>query len=220
MKYLKSLFLFFTLVVIFWTCKSDQPRNSESSTNPESDTAIIHNQRSPFWEIICQKNQFDHLFDCTTLDCYQVELLQNPFKDFVILSLYMQDSSITKIYYNRFSFSTSRFNKKNFDFIFHIINPLTKDTLFCTHKYEKTKIIKIDAKMDAFFNELIWDMPLFDEEVLIDPESWKIKGRKGGKEIILNRHTFGDSLYYKNIQILLDIFNIKDYKYIRPVHIK
>jgi hypothetical protein len=219
MKYRIVLFSFFLLFIFSCTFKSDQPPNNKLSANPKSDTAIINNQRHSFWEIICQNNRFDHLFDCTTLDCYQVELFQDPFKDLVVLSLHLKDSSTTKIYYNRFSFG--RRNKKNkFNFTFPIVNPLTNDTLFCYHKYEKIKTIKIDAGMDTFFKKLIWEMPLSDEEILFDPESWIIKGRKGSKEIILKRHTFKYSLYCENIQSLLDIFKIKDYKYIRPVRIK
>lgn len=68
--------------------------------------------------------------------------------------------------------------------------------------------------MNIFFTKSIWLMPPNDENISeLDGETWEIKARSGNREMVLSRHLFKDSIYYSNIQNILDICKIKDYKY-------
>lgn len=67
--------------------------------------------------------------------------------------------------------------------------------------------------LNYFFSSTIWQIPKEDKSPGIDGESWRVKGRNGGKEISVVRWNFNDSLYYSNIQKLLDLFKIRDYGY-------
>jgi hypothetical protein len=79
-------------------------------------------------------------------------------------------------------------------------------------------VIKIDKNIDlnTFLKQTIWGMATEDEiRSVLDPESWILKARSGSRKIVLNRHSFRDSIYYSNIQNILNICKIKDYKYPR-----
>jgi hypothetical protein len=74
--------------------------------------------------------------------------------------------------------------------------------------------IKKQDNINHFFSRMIWNMTPVDVEASgLDEETWTVKGRFQGKEILLTRRAFKDSTYYSNLQTLLDICKIKDYKY-------
>jgi len=210
-----SMFLF-----VYVASCSDGSRSSidQLPNHVARDPASANVAVSPFWEVICKKNRFAKLFDCNKSNCFQVELFQDPFKDLVVLTIDLDDSSTDIIHYTKIAFRRlgrdSNLLKKQYNIEIAVANPVTKDTIFGYLISENTKRIAKNYSINSFFNNLIWEMPVNDGcSNVLDPETWTVKGRLDGREIILSRRCFSDSTYYWNIQSILDVFNIVDYKY-------
>jgi hypothetical protein len=217
---MKSIFLIllFLYIFSFFSCGRDQSSNPKPPIGVSKDSITTPKPVPIFWKNICEDSRFTKLFDCNTLDCYQIELLNDPFKDLVILTVNIQDSLTDEIYYNRFSFKThkekNKLNKDKPTNLFPIVNNVTKDTIFCYFRGEKKIKIKKNVDVNTFFTNSIWVMPRNEENLSeLDVETWNVKGRSGGREIMLSRHKFKDSTYYSNIQNILNICKINDYKY-------
>ncbi|MBL7825499.1 MAG: hypothetical protein JNJ57_02635 [Saprospiraceae bacterium] len=194
-------------------CSNEPSSNPETSTISNNETHEMVDSVPIFWKTICSYNKFANLFDCNTFDCYQIELINDPFKDFVALTIKIQDSIPDVIYYNRFSSKNSRIKTKN-NFVIPVINPITKDTFIYSCSAEIELKIELDPKIEFFFERTIWEIPRKDKMIdMTDSETWLTKGRSSGRAIIVSRYLFQDSIYYSNIQKLLDICKISDYKY-------
>jgi hypothetical protein len=215
---IKVLITHFVVVILMISCKNEPPKDKEKEVIVNKDS--IANEIPLFWKEACKNVYFDNLFECNLSTNYQVELLNDPFKDLVVITLDIKDSLFDVIYYNRFIYRVnSKNNIKNSVNVksrIVMVNPITKDTLF--FKYPETKKIIIKKRDDIrrFFNETIWNIPVQDNDRPdFDGEVWRIKCRNGNTSKVLTRMTFSDSTYYSNIQILLDICKIKDYKYVK-----
>jgi hypothetical protein len=97
--------------------------------------------------------------------------------------------------------------------VYPLVGPTANDTILCIHKSTKTIKIRKQQDLNSFFSTTIWQMPVKDKAPELDGESWRVMGRNGDKKVSVVRWNFEDSLYYSNIQKLLDPFKIKDYKY-------
>ena len=207
----------FVVICSFWvvSCQQNKPENQQNSVDKTEN--VTADATPVFWTTICQDSGFSYFFDCNKEDCYQIELLNDPFKDFVVITLNLEDSLTDVIRFNRFAVSSSKsqtYGKKGMlNKVYPIINPMTKDTIFCFQKTENT--IKVGKRQDLnyFFSTTIWQLPAKDKSPELDGESWRVKGRNQGKEVSIVRWNFSDTLYYSNIQKLLDLCKVKDYKY-------
>lgn len=212
-------FLLFLHLLFFSFCVIDSPVKEKEKTLQNK--PVITNSgmiRTVFWEQVCATNEFSDFFYCNTHDAYHVELL-SAFKDYIVITADISDSIYNYYHCARFS---PRVNKPDEKPVGHsqkrqfvtVINPLVPDTLY--FEYGQPKIIKAhkNPKLDDFFINQIWQTRLMkDTFSFLDPETWRISSRKMGKEIQLMRTDFKDSVYYSNIQMLLDICKIKDYQF-------
>ncbi|MEO6759783.1 MAG: hypothetical protein ABIO24_10045 [Saprospiraceae bacterium] len=91
-----------------------------------------------------------------------------------------------------------------------------RDTIYCFYNGpKKIRLPKILEKESDFFSETLWKLPDQEENAVgFDPEIWRIKGRKNGRENRWMRQTFQDSIYYANIQKMLTICQVKNYTYL------
>ncbi len=172
---------------------------------------------SNFWEKACESDVLLTSFDCSKVDCYQIELLNEPLKDFVVITLDLRDSTSDIIYCSRFKYRLS--SKRNIKESKHnsliLVNPVNKDTLsFFYDSPHKFTIKPKNKNINTFFTKTIWTLSPDDEKTtLLDPEIWKVRGRSGDSEIEIERYMFKDSIFYSNIQNILNICKTKDYKY-------
>lgn len=213
---MKNLYLYCILFSLV-NCTSESKRVSgqEGSSHVEN-TA---NEKPPFWKEICKLEEFEYMYYCHDRNCYQIELHNSPFKDLVVITLDISDSTRDLIYYNRFKdgFPPKVNNEKVESDVklIVIVNPVTRDSI--KYFYKNTSKIILNPKnkdVNIFLSDAIWGLSAQDGDInQFDPEIWKLKGRSGGKEILLSRHIFKDSIFYSNIQKVLDICKIKDYKY-------
>lgn len=213
-QFLMSLILSTTLV---FSCNGDKSGEKKAlDTIPKND---LTKPVSLFWEKACESNELLNSFDCCKFDCYQIELLNDPFKDFVIITLDLRDSLSDIIFYSRFKYSslskksTQKSKSKMNSLI--LVNPVTKDTIPYLYASPLKFILKPKNKnINTFFSKTIWTLSPDDGKLnVLDPEIWKVKGRSGDREIEVKRHTFKDSIYYSNLQNILNICKVKDYKY-------
>lgn len=209
-----NIVVIISLLII--SCMREKPPKQQTSTDKTQNVAT--DSIPILWSTICQNSDFPYLFDCSKENCYQVELLNDPFKDLVVITLNLNDSLNDIIRFNRFSFKFSRnyANDKNkLNKVYPIINSITKDTIFCIHENTKTLKIEKQHDLDYFFSTTIWQIPTEDKSpnTLLDGESWKVKGRNREGEISVVRWNFSDTIYYGNIQKLLDLFKINEYKF-------
>ena len=216
--------LLFLVIPIFLSSCSEAPPNIPKENNVQKEKAEYQRAKSPFWIEARKDENLRFLYDCNTAnELYQVELSNEPFKDFVYITVDLSNPDFDLIYYSRFkprihhkgATATNKPPKQALT----IVNPFTQDTIFFIYK----KPIQIkrqpkDAAINQFFTKTIWELYLKDENRDIDPEIWSIIGRKDGKEIQLMRNSFTDSTYYSNIQHILDICKIKDYSYRKVEH--
>lgn len=182
----------------------------------ESDEVSAANGLPIFWSEICSLPEFPYLFDCKTGPCFQIELTCDPFKDFIVITIPIKDSLIDTLFCNRFIFKHSLSKTKN-EKVFKtipIINPVTNDTtIWMYENLPQIKELSQNRKINHFFFTTIWNTYQRDTVIFFDPEKWKIKGRLDDKSILIERVAFKDSTFYENIQTILDLFEIKDYKY-------
>jgi hypothetical protein len=215
MKYIYIILFVFSLLA----CNEERSSTQKKIIEPYKDTVDKSEKVPIFWRTICEKQQFSNFFDCSNSDCYQIELLNDPFKDFVVLTVNTQDSFFDIINYHRFAFkvsknSTDHSNSRKPLFMIPIVNTSMQDTIFCLCMGEKKRKRKKNATLNIFFSKYIWEIPQNEEDTPeLDNETWKIKARSGGSEILLSRHNFKDSLYYASIQNILNECNINDYRY-------
>ena len=211
-------YICFTLYLcVFFACEEGRPSIQKHSVAEFADTTAF-NTTPIFWKTICENSRFNNLFDCNASDCYQIELLNDPFKDFIAIVINTQDSLSDEFSYYRFHFKTSnsasKANSSRDGNLIPIVNTLTHDTIFCISMGEKSIKTKKNTNVNTFFAKTIWDMPENDTEMSeLDPETWRIKARVGERERILSRHSFKDSVFYSNIQYILNKCKIKDYTY-------
>ncbi len=215
---IKAVIFFLLLpMLVYYSC-NNSPKESSASQVIEADKTDS-NYKPIFWELVCQTGEFPVLFDCNEDSIsHQIELQNDPFKDLLILTIKMNSSHIDAIYYSRFIFKSKTplpKNRRQQYKHFSIGNPMTKDSVYCY--FTPIKKIVLNHKEDTLINFLkttIWNMPTKDEsEIELDAETWQIKGRNGKAKILLTRSSFNDSIYYSNIQRIIDICNIKDYEY-------
>lgn len=213
MRYIYLNFILFS----FLCCTADLKKTP--ITEVSNPIKPIKNEMSLFCEETCKILDSEYLFDCNKADSYQIELCNHVFKNNIVITLDLNDSIYDIIYVNRYKFqlmakehvSEEILSKPN---LIIIPNVATNEKMvFLYDKPKKFRIKPKNQKVNTFFSKTIWTLTPNDNEVFLDPEIWKVKGRSGGKEIVLNRHAFKDSIYYSNIQGILDICKIKDYKY-------
>lgn len=209
---------FYTIAIfslLIFSCVQDKPQSPQKSVSKTEDATT--DSIPIFWATICKNSDFSYFFNCNKENCYQIELFNDPFKDLVVITLNLNDSLTDIIHLNRFSFRASKNftkDKKNtLKKVYPIINPITKDTIFCGHQNTKTMKVAKQQDLNYFFSTTIWQIPTKDKNLDLDGESWKVKGRNGDKEVAIVRWNFSDSLYYSKIQNLLDLCKVSDYQY-------
>jgi hypothetical protein len=142
MKYVSYLPLLLCICSLL-CCEDSQVTKPKQADPINNDTAEEPTTVPLFWEEVCGDDRFRNLFDCSnSLECYQVELVNDPFKDLVVLSIDINDPSRDIIYYNRFSFSlgrSGRYEKNKLYSKVFIVNPITKDTIFASYNCETKK---------------------------------------------------------------------------------
>jgi hypothetical protein len=203
------------IALLFCSCKNESKPISQIIDTDKVE--VIPKEKPHFWKEACNLKDFECLYDCNNLNCYQVELLCDPFKDFVVITLDLSDSTKDIVFYNRFDYDLHPLDnhKKKNTKVLKMAFPGSKDTISYSYPLPKKLIIRPKNKeINTFFTNTIWEMPQNEENLSeLDVETWNVKGRLGGREIMLSRHKFKDSTYYSNIQNILNICKIKDYKY-------
>jgi hypothetical protein len=214
--------LYFLLFTLSWGCYADQPSTKTSSYEEKKQETVNYDSiiMTSYRRAFCEQANLVHLFDCNSQDCYQIQLSHDPFKDFVYLTIYSIDSFGYEIYYNRFEPSSSNRESKFLNnkkcIAIPLVNQSTRDTLFFYHCGEKKIQVNKDDNIEYFLNHWVWETPLKRDTCSdIDPEVWSVRGRAKGKSISIIRCAFKDSVYYSNLQKILDVCKVKDYKYIR-----
>jgi hypothetical protein len=199
------------ILFLFTGCADEPVKISQIS--PSNYMEVTSDEKPLFWQEICRSRDFSYMYDCNNYNCYQIELYNSPFKDFTVVTIDIRDSTKDIIFLNAFKKNNNKTINKNEQII--MINPSTKDTIkYFYRKTSKLIISPKDKSINNFLLNTIWRLPNKDGDIhLLDPEIWTIKARSGNREIVLNRHLFKDSIYYSNIQNILNICKIKDYKY-------
>jgi hypothetical protein len=220
MRYLLVFLFIFCLLY----CKNDKPKIESNSIeyNELSNNDTSSYKQGYFWVKNCINSDFKLLFDCNTenYELYQIALNNDLVKDCVFISLMFRNEQISEIYLTKLYLSPNKnllkqkkFNKK---IIFNA--PDSSRLMYCYYNKPVKVTWKIDLlKLSTFFNEILWLKPLqinykgHDT----DTEIWYINGRKNGKEGYWSGFVTAklDSIYYTNLQALLDICKVTDYKY-------
>lgn len=160
------------------SCVQDKSQNQQKSVGKPED--VTTDSIPIFWTTICKSSDFSYFFNCNKENCYQIELLNDPFKDLVVITLNLNDSLTDIIHFNRFAFRFSKNYthdaKSIFKKVYPIINPITKDTIFCIHKNAKIMKIRKQQDLNYFFSTTIWQIPTKDKSPDLDGESWGGKG--------------------------------------------
>jgi hypothetical protein len=207
---MKYTYLFF-LIFLICTCKRQQKQVQipEEETYDDLPKGFILGEE-------CKVKDLSFFYDCNQNDCYQVELISS-YQDLVVLTLNLSSTKNDKIYYTRFRRHEYPIKSGKRLNLLHVFIPSTNDTIRAySYKTPKKIITKSkNTQINYFFNTLIWDMEKEGKKPvgIFEGEIWRVKGRIKGKEITLNRSTYEDSTYFSNLQTLLDICKIKDYKY-------
>ncbi|MCC7464844.1 MAG: hypothetical protein IT261_01160 [Saprospiraceae bacterium] len=198
-----------------FSCDGDKLEDKKASV-----ASVKKNSLKPlslFWEKACESDVLMHSFDCSKMDCYQIELFQDPFKDLVVITLDLRDSLSDIIYCSRFRYGSR--SKKSIQEskanALILANSSIGDTITFLYEMPLKLVVKPkNQNINTFFSETIWTLSPVDEDSdWLDPEVWMVKGRSGEREIVIKRHTFKDSVYYNNLQRVLNICKVKDYKY-------
>jgi len=215
-------------VLSFFSCTERNKTSDKSvvkndaSSNGDTFFANSTSLEVPYaWkEYFCKEPEFRNFFFCDSLkrNSFEIVFMQDPFKDPLTIELKVnEDGKIIEMSYVLLDFSTDRFDpkvKKNSKKL-TIFNSYSGTSLFCS--YDLPKIINDPAgleRLNPFFSEVIWTLPYETERCgLLDPETWYVFARKNGKEYKWVRSCFDDSLYYSNLQILLDLCGEKGFKY-------
>jgi hypothetical protein len=207
----------YCIALLFCSCKNESKQIPQIIDTDKVE--VIPKEKPLFWQEACKLKDFECLYDCNNLNCYQIELYNSPFKDFVVITLDLSDSTKDIVFYNRFkyelqSLENHKKTNKNTN-VLKMAFPGSKDTIRYSYPLPKKLIIRPKNKeINTFFTNTIWELPDKDEDIhLLDPEIWTTKARSGNQETELKRHLFKDSIYYINIQNILNICKIKDYKY-------
>jgi hypothetical protein len=215
-------FLLLLIIPFIISCRDVQNPSAEKLNHAEKPFSDTTKNKSKFNEPLCRIEGFKIIFDCNNSaeHIYQVEL-SNHFKDDFYITIILKDSEIENIYLTRFRLSLgySRAYAKKFNNKFNVFLPSNRDSIYCYYDESKKINIKDNItinKLNRFFIEQIWDLPKNENSVIgLDPEMWRVKGKRRGEQSFWERHTFSDSIYYKNIQLLLTECKIKEYAYKR-----
>ncbi len=214
---MKYIFLFY-FILFFLSC-NDHKRSKGIAIDQLQHPDSLKNELPYLWRENCKNSDFKLLFDCdnSEKEYYQIELFHDPFKDMAVMSLIFRNGAIYEIYVTRFHIVTSRnkVNSKRFTKKLLLIMPYSNDTLYCFYNKPKnvTTLGNVE-RLSHFFSSTLWTMPRRESSRSeLDPETWTIKGRKNGEQSTWERHLSQDSVFYTNIQQVIDLCKIKDYKY-------
>lgn len=199
------LLLVISYVVFLYSCSKTTEKQTQKN---------IVAQQTPFDSIICGLQDFNYLYQCNQIDStFQVELWNDPFKDLILITCSIKDNEIDSLRYARFRFNSKRRN--TLDQPKFIVNPYTNDTLFISWQAPKAmRVTKNRTELGQFLLNVVWkSQGQNDPPCELDCESWTLKGRIGDKQIKLIRNTFSDTLFYHNLQFMLDECKIVDYKF-------
>jgi hypothetical protein len=207
------------LIILFLSCHCivlSSCTNEPVTSPPPASWVKPLPEESPFWKEVCRSGNFPYMYHCSRADIYQIELYQH-FKDFVIVTIDISDSTKDVLYYNRFHVTLPSGKKNKGIKFLNVVNPVTNDSIvFYYRRVSKLVAKPKDEKMNIFLSKTIWELSNNEgEKGMFDPEVWTLKARSGDKVLETDRQLFKDSTYYSNIQHILDICQIRDYQYPR-----
>jgi hypothetical protein len=110
-------------------------------------------------------------------------------------------------------FTTRNLRKlKGFNKRTQMIIPGNGGVIYCFYnKPQKIRTSNELKLLSSFFSDQLWKMPRKDAGADIDPEVWSIIARKDGQVAHWSRELFRDSVYYGNLQRLLDLCKVEEY---------
>jgi hypothetical protein len=95
-----------------------------------------------------------------------------------------------------------------------MIIPGNGGAIYCFYnKPQKIRTSNELKLLSSFLSDQLWKMPRKDAGADIDPEVWSIIARKDGQVAHWSRELFRDSVYYGNLQRLLDLCKVEEYLY-------
>lgn len=222
MKYLLFLAAFFFL----FSCKNEKGRTADSLSDLERKSEKIIEKALPTSEIpflwknyLCSLSEFSSFFYCDTSnsDRFEINFMNDPFKDPLLISIEMGNNGISDIYFSRFSFhyDSLSFKMDGKTKQIKISLPYDNGTIFCSYLLPKKIVDRSKfSQLDNFFLQELWKLPFeTDEPPELDGEGWYVFARKGGIAYKWRRYSFADSIYYSNLQTLLDLCGVEDFKY-------
>lgn len=216
----------FVIAISIVHCKNEVHDARNSKDDREGDL-ILKNQRlefnKHFWTKLCETNKFKKFYDCDsmTTEFYQVELSQHTFKANVIISIPFENGDINNIYLSKIYLSGDSVVPKKSE-LDNVVSLLPNYKKYI--HYSEPRVISIHEadtlknSLFSFFSKSIWNISNTKNKTqLLDPEIWRVRGRRRGQDLLLEKYSFNDSLYYSSIQSLLNLFEVTDYQYPLPM---
>jgi hypothetical protein len=222
----KYIYIFIVLCSFFY-CNSDVSQKKVYNELEDSRHAhklfldsIFKNSNTAYDNVNCSDPDFSYFFPCNkSEECYQVELScsLSYLKDDVVISIIYDEGKIIDIVLTRSGLimpGKNKFRMGKSKKIIFCQNPLTKETFHLSCSKPRKVYTNTDlSELNNFFSKTLWSLYNRDSSYVIDGESWLIKGKKEEKISKWVRISFKDSVYYSNIQKLLDICKVKEYSY-------
>lgn len=208
----KAMAVFVFLVIL--SCLNQQKKIEKDEHNNEYEKYL---DSLDYKYLNCKNIYFRTLFGCrdSINNCFQIELT-SPFIPKIIIPLNLDEKN--NLSYIKFH----KFNKIPFDtilsypfFVDYYAKNDFNDSLFCIFEIVNTKHnTSLPTEVKLFFIEYIWELPNLEGQNssgVLDPTVWCVKGRRNGQSLKWERYMGKDSLYYENIQKVLDSYEIKEY---------
>ena len=219
-------YLLFVLALCLPFCKEGTADNSRVSSAQFDTLSNVNSTIPTIWNILCDIKGFEIISYCNSknqyAEYYEVELMHDPFKPTVIISLLVKYKHIEKIYITRIDLSTkySEHLRKKYEGYYLINLRPSQPVLHCFYDAPKEVDLskrmteKNTLKLDLFFTQTIWLMPEINStKTYLDPETWNVRAIKDQVQKKIVRQDWEDEIYYENIQVLLNLCKITDYQY-------
>jgi hypothetical protein len=216
----------FLILLLFMGCNNRDESASNYKIEKGDENAHLHELKArsletPYvWEnYLCLLPEFAPFFYCDSLkkDRFEAVFFRDPIKGPIHISLGIKNEKIEDVYFVNMHFSSDSINLVSKKFSRHIAfsMPVTGNRMVCS--YDPPIAISsrsLPDDLNVFFSQLIWELPFSVEgDEYLDSEVWSVMGRKEGKEYYWSRQSFKDTVFCANLQLLLDLCRVEDFKY-------
>lgn len=212
----KSTYLIIVPAFLLFSCGKNEKRSNSLIKNVKIEIPYIWKDYYCLIPGFSSSLYCDHEYK----EKYQIELTTESYQASVFILLELDSSKIT-MKHTKITYSDSNNFKSKANIVKIPIQPDRNINLYCQYSdFKEIALEKCCFEIFDFFHNQIWNIPceLANEDTQFDPEVWRVIGRKNGLEKKWTRMTFTDSVFYSNIQKVLDYAKIKEYKYKKTIY--